>query len=755
MDVRRVAIRSAVAGLFLAIGCGTSVSYRAAEDGDGNGLISLPAEPCTDGVRYPCGITLGEHDGVADCMEGTRLCTGGLLGTCEPTGTVTTKSLGGLAGANDGSGLATRALGSSTNCASNPCNPYCRTFDDSPDGALDGGCGLAYDDAGAIVLGDTPCALPDAASPDSGAPALPCGPHQIRCGGVCVTPKTDPNHCGACGNVCASGQACSAGVCMPSCQAPLTKCGRLCVDRSVDNDNCGACGTVCGAGKGCSAGVCRTAVSLAAPPAKCVNGGPPIRIASTSGPVDCAGNLAERTFQRAICSCSDFTTVAGTILTDGFDSRVGPYASGGLGAGFGSNGKVTGIASYDIGGEAVIGNGYTNTASAFVAREGLKCNGAFSSMLATNRVTGNAYVNGNASLLLAALNVTGNYYAPAGASTPSAGSIGGSIVRGPVSIQPPCPCGAGEAVPAASIVAAHVTDNDNALIGLAPNAMASGGRLDLPCGHYYLSSIGATLTGTTIVTHGNTALYIGGDINATIGVTEIEPDPTSNLDVFIAGNINVTIGTLRFGNPNYPGQMRVYFGGSNFNLTVSTGTVYVAANVDGPSATFTSAVGGAVVYGSLYGNVLNQLVGSLSVHHDRSVHEASATCQVTPVPATFSRVFASACGPGEKTRWGLFTYDTYDPAGTNVTFTAKTATTEAGLESAASTNLAVAGYAPVGSTTPADPAICMGACTVDLGTKVVPNHLPILRLDATLNPSATLSPALRGWNVTYSCVPAE
>jgi hypothetical protein len=68
---------------------------------------------------------------------------------------------------------------------------------------------------------------------------------------------TDPNNCGACGNQCAPGKVCNAGVC--TCPTGDSLCSLVCVDTASDPNNCGHCGGVCGPGATCTSGVCACA----------------------------------------------------------------------------------------------------------------------------------------------------------------------------------------------------------------------------------------------------------------------------------------------------------------------------------------------------------------------------------------------------------------------------------------------------------------------------------------------------------------
>jgi hypothetical protein len=90
-------------------------------------------------------------------------------------------------------------------------------------------------------------------------PCSGCPSGYVTCGDGCIKTtalRSDPNNCGACGVVCASGQ-CSAGSCV--CPSGTTICGHACVapvSFQSDPRNCGGCGVNCGTETQCVSGQC-------------------------------------------------------------------------------------------------------------------------------------------------------------------------------------------------------------------------------------------------------------------------------------------------------------------------------------------------------------------------------------------------------------------------------------------------------------------------------------------------------------------
>lgn len=145
-----------------------------------------------------------------------------------------------------------------------------------------------------------------------------------------------------------------------------------------------------------------------------------------------------------------------------------------------------------------------------------------------------------------------------------------------------------------------------------------------------------------------------------------------------------------------------------------------------------------------------------------SASKAACGGGVSASPAVFTRDFVAACPVGTRARWGMFTYETAAPSGTNIEFRFSTAADAAGLVAATKTLVARPGFFPVGSATATtDAQVCLKtstpACFRDLSVLVAPADQPVLRMEATLNPDTTTgaAPVLNGWNVTFDCLPSE
>jgi hypothetical protein len=82
-----------------------------------------------------------------------------------------------------------------------------------------------------------------------------CAAGGVDCGGVCVIPQNNPDHCGGCNVRCSDSQICQGTSCV---EKTCVSCGATsCNDLTSDRGNCGSCGHLCGADQICFNGVCR------------------------------------------------------------------------------------------------------------------------------------------------------------------------------------------------------------------------------------------------------------------------------------------------------------------------------------------------------------------------------------------------------------------------------------------------------------------------------------------------------------------
>ena len=140
------------------------------------------------------------------------------------------------------------------------CNATCVLLASDPGNC--GACGLACQPRAVCI------------APDGGTLGECVCPAALElCEGTCSDATTDPNNCGACasngGAVCASGQVCApqpdgGSACQVSCGTAV-ECNGACVTLSTDPNNCGACGNVCAQGYSCHSTPQGTAVGACLP----------------------------------------------------------------------------------------------------------------------------------------------------------------------------------------------------------------------------------------------------------------------------------------------------------------------------------------------------------------------------------------------------------------------------------------------------------------------------------------------------------
>src|SRR5579872_6032105 len=235
--------------------------------------------------------------------------------------------------------------------------------------------------------------------------------------------------------------------------------------------------------------------------------------AARDGGTTCPGVLAETTFRNALCSCGSIQASA-HLATDGFDGTKGP-PDGGLGGSIGSNKAQAWSAHVTVGGDLLTPGDLQTSASSEV-RGNLDLGGTLAAR-APVRVAANAAV-----VKALPRNVT----------------VRGSASR-VSSVAAPCDCT--NIVPIAAMVAAYRPPaNDDGSIGLSAGAAKGSnlGKIDLPSGHFYLSGIQSSGP-LTIAAHGQTALYIDGNVQAS-GPLSFQLDPTAALDLFVAGTVSAS-----------------------------------------------------------------------------------------------------------------------------------------------------------------------------------------------------------------------
>ncbi|MBP6830918.1 MAG: hypothetical protein KA978_09040 [Deltaproteobacteria bacterium] len=253
----------------------------------------------------------------------THTCAAGACGvvTCAPNF--------GNCDAMAANGCETNTLSSAAHCGA--CNNACMAGQMCVSGACASSCTMTTC-GGACVNTQTDtahcgacaraCALANVATHTCAAGAcgvVTCAPNFGNCDAMaangCETNTlSSAAHCGACNNVCLSGQTCTAGVCTGGMTCPLgqTSCGGACLDLQTDRAHCGACGVACGSGQTCTGGVCR--ITCASPRVVCGAGSLQSCIDTTSDNIHCGG-CATVCSADQVCASSACTTACAAPRT--------------------------------------------------------------------------------------------------------------------------------------------------------------------------------------------------------------------------------------------------------------------------------------------------------------------------------------------------------------------------------------------------------------------------------------------------------
>lgn len=344
---------------------------------------------------------------------------------------------------------------------------------------------------------------------------------------------------------------------------------------------------------------------------------------------ECAGELAEETFQFGLCAC-DTVQVQSTLDLDAFDSNLGAYSAAIPGGGInrsddgnlGINGLLDMQGKLTARGAAYIGSGgFSVGASSLVTGLTYAAGDAVQDNASTT-LGYNAYFSGDVE---GRFNIAGDLYVPVTATVSAAtrNNLGGRLIRRDIPAVRPCPCEPSEILDIAALTRWAATHNDNQVERvLTSTSYQDGGpaTLSLPCGRYYLTQVNQP-GGLDLRAEGRVVLFVDGDftIGGSLGITIA---PGAELDLFVAGQLSVGA-SARFGDPAAPSKVRTYVGGSG-QITLSASAVF-GGMLYAPRSDVVFAAS-SELYGALYCNAAD-FSGSAAVHFDTAVRSAGRACE--------------------------------------------------------------------------------------------------------------------------------
>jgi hypothetical protein len=149
--------------VLLGAGCAIDPAPVAAEweapDG-GNGDCTSEGCACSnEGQSVACGKLVDQSETTITCSMGHATCQDGVLGPCSSDRVVTrSKNGSAVARSKNGSRSLLGLQATPSDCVTDPCNPYCQNFTDTPDGVDAGGNFIVIDGGLTLQLAPIPVA---------------------------------------------------------------------------------------------------------------------------------------------------------------------------------------------------------------------------------------------------------------------------------------------------------------------------------------------------------------------------------------------------------------------------------------------------------------------------------------------------------------------------------------------------------------------------------------------------------------------
>ena len=350
---------------------------------------------------------------------------------------------------------------------------------------------------------------------------------------------------------------------------------------------------------------------------ECDRTGPLLAVGDGAGP-SCGEAGQARAFRYVACSCDDLINST-SIVSDAFETPN--LANGLVNGSIGANGAFYPQSATIGGALTVAGLDGIPTKGNLTFGGDLRDQGQLDGPFDIS-IDGDADVGGD--VRVKSLMLTGTLRVN-GSSTVAVTEGNPPITVSTVNVAAPCDCSGAPDI--AALVLAAKDNNDNALVGLDPEAglksLDAPIELTLPCGRYYVTEFYAPKPITVTIT-GRVTLYVSGDLVTELGGSvRFQLAPGGELDLLIAKN--VAAGDLfEVGSAATTGRARIYAGG--------TGTLFFAGNTTlagtlyAPSAELVTS-GTLEVFGAVLAGRMSSS-GALKLHYDRRL--ANGTCPLAP-----------------------------------------------------------------------------------------------------------------------------